>query len=142
MPGEQCEKNMQIPGMKQKYIILLYVRSMIMDIYSLSEEDTISNPLINILMGKVVNTSTKTLTAKDLNGVRKYVKLNTLSDYLLSEKNVNKYIEQILQCVLSNYTIVNHNDPSLLDKAFVYDTNKMTIDLLDMITSLFEVMRV
>lgn len=129
-------------SMKQKYIILLYVRSMIMDIYSLSEEDTISNPLINILMGKVVNTSTKTLTAKDLNGVRKYVKLNTLSDYLLSEKNVNKYIEQILQCVLSNYTIVNHNDPSLLDKAFVYDTNKMTIDLLDMITSLFEVMRV
>lgn len=129
-------------SMKQKYYLLLYVRSLIMEIYGLSEEDTISNPLINILMGKVTNTSTKTLTQKDLNSVRKYVKLNNLREYLLSEKNVNKYIEEILQCVLSNYTIVNHNAPELLGTNLVYDTNKMTVDLLDMIVSLFEMMRI
>ena len=127
--------------MKQKYIILLYVRNMIKDIYGLTEEDTISNPLINILMGKVVNTSTKTLTTKDLNGVKKYVKLNNLREYLLSEKNVNVYVEKIIQCVLSNYTIVNHNDPSLLDTPLLYDSGNMTIMLLDMIVSLFELFK-
>jgi len=127
--------------MKQKYIILLYVRHMIMDIYTLSEEDTISHPLINIIMGKVTNTSTKTLTPKDLNGVKKYVKLNNLREYLLSEKNVNVYVEKIIQCVLSNYTIVNHNDPSLLNTPLLYDSGNMTVALLDMIVSLFEVMR-
>lgn len=129
-------------SMKQKYIILLYVRSMIMDIYSLSEEDTIDNPLINIVMGKVTNSSTKTLTPKDLNGVKKYVKLNNLREYLLSEKNVNVYVEKIIQCVLSNYTIVNHNDPSLLNSPLLYDSGDMTIKLLDMIVSLFERMRI
>jgi hypothetical protein len=127
--------------MKQKYIILLYVRHMIMEIYGLSEEDTISHPLINIIMGKVTNTSTKTLTPKDLNGVKKYVKLNNLREYLLSEKNVNVYVEKIIQCVLSNYTIVNHNDPSLLNTPLLYDSGNMTVALLDMIVSLFEVMR-
>jgi hypothetical protein len=129
-------------SMKQKYIILLYVRSMIMDIYNLSEEDTVDNPLINIVMGKVTNSSTKTLTPKDLNGVKKYVKLNNLREYLLSEKNVNVYVEKIIQCVLSNYTIVNHNDPSLLNSPLLYDSGDMTIKLLDMIVSLFERMRI
>lgn len=124
--------------MKQKYIILLYVRSMIMGMYNLSEEDTISHPLINILMGRTTNTSTKTLTPKDLNGVKKYVKLNNLREYLLSEKNVNVYVEKIIQCVLSNYTIVNHNDPSLLGSQLLYDSGNMTVMLLDMIVSLFE----
>lgn len=128
--------------MKQKYIVLLYVRHMIMEIYGLSEEDTISNPLINIIMGKVVTTSTKTLTPKDLNGVKKYVKLNNLREYLLSEKNVNVYVEKIIQCVLSNYTIVNHNDPSLLNTPLLYDSGNMTVALLDMIVSLFEIMKV
>lgn len=129
-------------SMKQKYIILLYVRSMVMDIYNLSEEDTVDNPLINIIMGKVTNSSTKTLTPKDLNGVKKYVKLNNLREYLLSEKNVNVYVEKIIQCVLSNYTIVNHNDPSLLNSPLLYDSGDMTIKLLDMIVSLFERMRI
>ena len=129
-------------SMKQKYIILLYVRNMVMDIYNLSEEDTVDNPLINIIMGKVINSSTKTLTPKDLNGVKKYVKLNNLREYLLSEKNVNVYVEKIIQCVLSNYTIVNHNDPSLLNSPLLYDSGDMTIKLLDMIVSLFERMRI
>lgn len=124
--------------MKQKYIVLLYVRHLIMDIYGLSEEDTISNPLINIIMAKTINSSTKTLTAKDLNGVKKYVKLNNLREYLISEKNVNTYVEKIIQCVLSNYTIVNHNDTSLLNTPLLYDSGDMTIRLLDMIVSLFE----
>jgi hypothetical protein len=124
--------------MKQKYIVLLYVRNLIMEIYGLSEEDTIGNPLINILMGKVTNSSTKTLTEKDLNGVKKYVKLNNLREYLLSEKNVNVYVEKIIQCVLSNYTIVNHNDPSLLETPLLYDSGNMTVSLLEMIVALFE----
>lgn len=130
--------NIDTLTMKQKYIVLLYVRNQIMEIYGLSEEDTMSNPLINILMGKVTNSSTKTLTAKDLNSVKKYVKLNNLREYLLSEKNVNVYVEKIIQCVLSNYTIVNHNDPSLLDTPLLYDSTQMTISLLEMIVSLFE----
>ena len=124
--------------MKQKYIVLLYVRNMIMDIYGLGEEDTIGYPLINILMGKVTNSSNKTLSTKDLNGVKKYVKLNNLREYLLSEKNVNVYVEKIIQCVLSNYTIVNHNDPSLLNTPLLYDSGNMTVALLEMIVSLFE----
>ena len=127
--------------MKQKYIILLYVRNMIMEIYNLTETDTLTNPLINILMGKVTNMSTKTLTPKDLNGVKKYVKLNNLRGNLLSDKNSNVFVEKIIQCVLSNYTIVNHNDPSLLNTPLLYDSGDMTIRLLDMIASLFEVMK-
>jgi hypothetical protein len=93
-------------------------------------------------MGKVATTSTKTLTPKDLNGVKKYVKLNDFREYLLSEKYVNVYVEKIIQCVLSNYTIVNHNDPSLLNTALLYDTGDMTIKLLDMLVELFERMTV
>ena len=130
--------SMDTLSMKQKYMLLLYVRHMIMEIYSLSEYDTINNPLINILMGKTVSTSTRSLTPKDLNNIKKYVKLNTLRDYLLSEKNVNTYIEKITQCVLTSYTIVNHNDPSMLNVPLVYDANQMTVDLLDMIVALFE----
>jgi hypothetical protein len=128
-------------SMKQKYILLLYVRHMVMEIYGLSERDTIDNPLINILMGKTVSTSTRSLTPKDLNNIKKYVRLNNLREYLLSEKNVNVYVEKIMQCVLTSYTIVNHNDPSLLNVSLVYDANQMTVDLLDMIVMLFERMK-
>ena len=128
-------------SMKQKCILLLYVRHLVMEIYGLSEEDTINNPLINILMGKTVSSSTRSLTPKDLNNIKKYVRLNNLKDYLLSEKNVNVYIEKITQCVLTSYTIVNHNDPSLLNVPLVYDANQMTVDLLDMIVMLFEKMK-
>lgn len=125
-------------SMRQKYILLLYVRHLVMQIYSLTEEDTVSNPVINILMGKTVSSTTKTLTQKDLNGIRKYVKLNNLQSYLLSEKNVNEFVENIMHCVLSSYTIVNHNDPSLLDTQLVYESGTMTLALLDMIVELFE----
>ena len=125
-------------SMKQKYILLLYVRHLVMQIYSLTEEDTISNPLINILMGKTVSTTTKTLTQKDLNGIKKYVKLNNLKQYLLSEKNVTVFVENIMHCVLSSYTIVNHNDPSLLNTPLIYESGNMTLALLDMIVELFE----
>ena len=64
-----------------------------------------------------------------------------LKQYLLSEKNANVYIERIIQSVMTSYTIVNHNDPSLLNVPLVYDANQMTIDLLDMITMLFEHMK-
>ena len=128
-------------SMKQKYILLLYVRHMVMEIYGLTEQDTIDNPLINILMGKTVSTSTRSLTPKDLNNIKKYVRLNNLREYLLSEKNVNVYVEKIMQCVLTSYTIVNHNDPSLLNVSLVYDANQMTVDLLDMIVMLFEKMK-
>lgn len=127
-------------SVKQKYILLLYVRYLVMHIYSLSEEDTKDNILINILMGKTTTTATKTLTQKDLNGIKKYCKLNNLKQYLLSEKNVNVFIENIMHCVLSSYTIVNHNDPSLLDKPLVYESGNMTLNLLDMIVSLFQIM--
>lgn len=125
-------------SMKQKYIILLYVRNMIMRIYGLTEEDTKTNELINILMAKTVTHTTKTLTSKDLNSIKKFVKLNNLRDYLLSEQNVNDYIEAIMHSVLSSYTIVNHNDPGLLNAALQYDSNSMTIALLDMCVSLFD----
>ena len=128
-------------SMKQKYILLLYVRHMVMEIYGLTEQDTIDNPLINILMGKTVSTSTRSLAPKDLNNIKKYVRLNNLREYLLSEKNVNVYVEKIMQCVLTSYTIVNHNDPSLLNVSLVYDANQMTVDLLDMIVMLFEKMK-
>lgn len=126
---------------KQKYILLLYVRSLIMKIYGLNERNTIDNPIINIIMGKTVFQSTKTLTQKDLNGIRKYIKLNSLKEYLLSETNVKVFVENIMSCVLSSYSIVNHNDPSLLNASLEYDSNQMTLDLLDMIVKLFESFR-
>lgn len=123
---------------KQKYILLLYVRKMIMDIYMLNEEDTPNNALINILMGKTVTTTQKSLTQKDLNSIKKYIKLNNLKEYLLSEKNVTMYLENIMHCVLASYTIVNHNAPDLLDTPLVYESGQMTLQLLDMIVEVFE----
>ena len=125
-------------SMKQKYILLLYVRSLIMRVYNLTEQDTLANPLINILMAKTVTQASKTLTAKDLNSVKKYVRLNNLKEYLLSEKNVVTFVESIMHSVLSSYTVVNHNDPSLLDTTLQYDANSMTLNLLDMCVSLFD----
>lgn len=125
-------------SMKQKYILLLYVRSLIMKIYNLTEEDTKYSPLINILMAKTITHTTKTLTAKDLNSIKKFVKLNNLKQYLLSEKNVTTFVESIIHSVLSSYTIVNHNDVELLDTPLQYDANSMTLDLLDMCVSLFD----
>ena len=128
-------------SMRQKYLLLLYVRHLVMDIYGLSEEDTLSNPIINILMGKTVSSATRSLTQKDINGIKKFVKLNNLKEYLLSEKNVNIFVESIMHCVLSSYTIVNHNDDSLLDTPLVYESANMTLAILDMIVELFEVMK-
>jgi hypothetical protein len=125
-------------SMKQKYIILLYVRHLIMQIYNLTEEDTKYNQLINMLMAKTVTHTTKTLTTKDLNSIQKYVKLNNLKEFLLSEKNVNTFIESIMHSVLSSYTVVNHNDPTMLNETLQYDANAMTLDLLDMCVSLFD----
>jgi hypothetical protein len=125
-------------SLKQKYIILLYVRHLIMQIYNLTEEDTKYNMLINMLMAKTVTHTTKTLTTKDLNSIKKYVKLNNLKEFLLSEKNVNTFIESIMHSVLSSYTIVNHNDPSMLNETLQYDANEMTLKLLDMCVSLFD----
>lgn len=130
--------SINILSMKQKYILLLYVRSLIMRIYNLTEEDTKTNPMINMLMAKTVTHTTKTLTSKDLNSIKKYVKLNNLKEFLLSEGNVNAFIESIMHSVLSSYTIVNHNDPDLLDDTLQYDANAMTLDLLDMCVSLFD----
>ena len=125
-------------SMKQKYILLLYVRNMIMQLYNLSEEDTKYNTMINMLMARTVTHATKTLTAKDLNSIKKYVKLNNLKEFLLSDKNVNTFVESIMHSVLSSYTIVNHNDPELLDTPLQYDANGMTLELLDMCVSLFD----
>lgn len=126
---------------KQKYILLLYVRRLIMDMYGLNENDTITHPLINILMAKTESQSTKTLTKKDLGGIKKLIKLNTLSGELLSEENVNVYIENIMNCVMASYSIVNHNDPSLLGTMLVYDSNQMTSALLDMCVKLLEMFK-
>lgn len=125
-------------SMKQKYILLLYVRSVVMQLYTLSEYSTTGSTLINMLTAKTVNHTTKTLTQKDLNSVKKYVKLNNLKAYLLSDNNVNAFVESIMHTVLSSYTIVNHNDPNLLDVSLQYDANTMTLDLLDMCVRLFD----
>ena len=130
--------DIDILNMKQKYILLLYVRHIIMTMYMVSEEDSVGNDLINILTAKTVSATTKQLSQKDLNGVKKYVKLNNLKQCMLSEKNVTTYIENIINCVLSTYTIVNHNDESLLGTSLVYETGTMTLALLDMVVTLFE----
>jgi hypothetical protein len=128
-------------SMYQKYLLLLYVRHLVMQIYGLTEEDTLNNPLINILMGKTTSSTTRTLTQKDINGIKKYVKLNNLREYILYDANVNKFVEDIMHCVLSSYTIVNHNDDSLLGTPLVYDSGTMTLAILDMIVELFELMK-
>lgn len=125
----------------QKYILLMYVRHLIKKIYNLSEGDTLGNDIINILMGKTVSQSNKTLTQKDLNSIKKFVKANTLKEYLIKESNVNMFIENIIKCVLASYTIVNHNDPSLLNTQMVYDANLMTMNLLDVMVNMFEILR-
>ena len=124
-------------SIKQKYIILLYVRSIIMQLYDLSEYDTISNNIINIIMGKTVSQSTKTLSQKDMNSIKKYIKLNNLKSYMLSEKNVDMYVENIMKCVMSSYNIVNHNDVPL-GTELLYESDVMVTDLLDMSVRLFE----
>lgn len=126
--------------MKQKYILLLYVRSMIMKIRTLSEEDTKGDPVINILMGKVTTTATQTLTKKDMASIKKFVKINNLKTFLLNEANVDTFTENILKCVMSSYTIVNHNDSSLLNTQLHYDSNQMTLALLETVVSIFEVL--
>ena len=128
-------------SMKQKFILLLYVRHLVMKIYNLTEEDTKGNLLINILMAKIVSQTTKTLTQKDLNGIKKYIKLNNLKSYLLSEKNTNMFIESIMHCVLASYTIVNHNSVELSGTPLLYESGNMTLSLLDMVIQLFEFMK-
>jgi len=130
--------DIDVLNMKQKYILLLYVRHIIMLMYGITEEDSTGNNLINILMAKTVSVTTKQLSQKDINGVKKYVKLNDLKRYMLSEANATTYVECIMNCVLSSYTIVNHNDPSLLGTSLVYETGNMTLNILDMVVTLFE----
>jgi hypothetical protein len=132
--------DIDILNMKQKYILLLYVRHLVMTMYGITEEESTGSNLINILMGKTVSATSKQLSQKDINGVKKYVKLNNLSGCMLSEKNVTTYIECIMNCVLSSYTIVNHNDPSLLGTPLVYETGNMTLSILDMVVMLFTAM--
>lgn len=126
---------------KQKYIVLLYVRHLIMELRWVNEADTACNTLINILMAKTTATSTKTLTKKEVGAVNKYIKLNNLKQYLLGENNVTKYVESITNCILNSYTIVNHNAPELIDTPLVYESSKMTQDILDIIVDLFEFMK-
>ena len=125
----------------QKFIVLLFVRHLIMELRGIDEAQSASNPLINILMAKTSATSTKTLTKKEVGAVNKYIKLNNLKKYLLGEQNTTKYVESITNCILNSYTIVNHNAPELLDTTLVYESSKMTQDILDMIVDLFEYMK-
>jgi hypothetical protein len=109
-----------------------------MDLHGTTEEETVTNNVINILMGKVTTTTNKTLTKKDMLSIKKFVKLNNLREHMLSENNVNVYIENIMKCVLSSYTIVNHNDDSLLGTQLVYDSSTMTLSLLETVVEIFE----
>lgn len=123
---------------KQKYILLLYVRSMIMKIYNLNEEDTVDNPLINLIMGKVSSESSKTLSQKDINNVKKYVSNDsTIDNYLLSESSGDKLSDEIIHTVLSSYTIVNHNDSELLGAELFYEPYNMTTKVIDAISEVF-----
>jgi hypothetical protein len=135
-----CSISTDTLTMQQRYILLLYVRHLIMKIYTITEDQTPTNDLINIIMGKVSTTSTKTLTKKDMTDIRKFVKLNNLKGYLLNESNVNTYVESIMKCVLSSYTIVNHNDKSLLGTQLIYDSSVMTLSLLEMVVELFNIL--
>lgn len=123
---------------KQRYILLLYVRDVIMHLCEINEYDSTSSTLINLLTAKTVTSSTKTLTKKDLDTIYRYASANKLSDYLLSGTNVQSFIQNVLNSILSSYTIVNHNDPSLLDKPLIYESSKMMLDVLDAICKLFE----
>lgn len=125
-------------SIKQKYILLLYIRNMIMKIYNLSEEDTMSNDLINLLMGKLSSESSKTLSQKDIAAVKKYVANDgTINNYLLSAESGDELSEAVIHAVLSSYTIVNHNDPELCGAELYYDPYLMATRVIDMITELF-----
>lgn len=136
-----CSISIDTLTMKQKYILLLYVRSKIMEIRMLSEEDTKGDPVINILMGKVTTTPNQTVTKKDMATIKKFVKSNNLKDFLLSEANVTTFLENILRCVWCSYTIVNHNDSSLLDTPLHYDSIQMSLSLLETVVSIFEFLK-
>jgi hypothetical protein len=123
---------------EQKFILLLYVRSMIMRIYNLNEEDTVSNDLINLLMGKATSESSKTLSQKDISNIKKYVTNDgSITRYLLSEASGDALSESIMHVVLSSFTIVNHNDPSSLGAELFYEPYLMTTRVIDMISELF-----
>lgn len=123
---------------EQKFILLLYVRSMIMRIYNLNEEDTVSNDLINLLMGKATSESSKTLSQKDISNIKKYVTNDgSITRYLLSEASGDDLSESIMHVVLSSFTIVNHNDPSSLGVELFYEPYLMTTRVIDMISELF-----
>lgn len=125
-------------SVKQRYILLLYVRSMIMKIYNLSEEETVSNDLINLIMGKVSSESSKTLSPKDIQNVKKYVNNDgTINNYLLSEASGDELSDAVIHAVLSSYTIVNHNDADSLGAELFYEPYLMTTRVIDMITELF-----
>ena len=125
-------------SMEQRYILLLYVRHLIMDIYQMNESDTIGSALINLLTAKITDKTSKVVTAKDINAVNKYVKLNNLKEHILFEKNDDEYVEKINDSVMSSYTIVNHNRPDLLDVELEYDNQQMILESLDMVVSLFD----
>lgn len=123
---------------KQKYILLLYVRSLIMNIYALNEEETVSNDLINLLMGKATSESSKTLSQKDIANIKNYINNDgSINKYLLSEASGDELSESIMHVVLSSFTMVNHNDPSTLGAELFYEPYLMTIKVSDMISELF-----
>lgn len=122
---------------EQKYILLLYVRHIIMEMYQMNEEDTVSSALINLLTAKITDKTSKVVTSKDINAVNKYVKLNNLKEHILFEKNVDEYVEKITDAVMSSYTVVNHNRPDLLDTELEYDNQQMRLELLEMVVCLF-----
>lgn len=123
---------------KQKYILLLYVRSLIMNIYALNEEETVSNDLINLLMGKATSESSKTLSQKDIANIKNYINNDgSINKYLLSEASGDELSESIMHVVLSSYNMVNHNEPSALGAELFYEPYLMTIKVSDMISELF-----
>ena len=123
---------------QQKYILLLYLRSMIMKIYNLTEEQTVSNDLINLLMGKSTSESSKTLSQKDIANIKRYVTNDgSINRYLLSEASGESLSESVMHVVLSSYTIVNHNEPSALGAELFYEPYLMTTRVIDMISEIF-----
>ena len=123
---------------QQKYILLLYLRSMIMKIYNLTEEQTVSNDLINLLMGKSTSESSKTLSQKDIANIKRYVTNDgSINRYLLSEASGESLSESVIHVVLSSYTIVNHNEPSALGAELFYEPYLMTTRVIDMISEIF-----
>lgn len=134
--------SLSILSMRQKYILLLYIRSMIMQIYSLREEETRSNDIINIIMGKLSSESTRTLTQKDITNIKRYVQNDSsISGYLLSEASADELSDNIIHSVLSSYTIVNHNDPSALGTELIYEPFNLVVKLIDTIADIFAMLQ-